>query len=53
MVEATFIGNLISVATLGWLLVPPANRAFDWGLRPIPNGPRWMTAAGVVLIIGL
>ncbi len=53
MAEATFIGNLLSVAALGWLLVPPANRAFDWWLRPVPNGPRWTTAAGVALIIGL
>ncbi len=51
--EATFIGNLLSVAALGWLLVPPANRVLDWWLRPMPNGPRWVTAVGVALIIGL
>ena len=39
MAEATFIGSLTSVATLGWLLVPPTNRAFDWWLRPMPGGP--------------
>ncbi len=53
MAEATFVGNLISEAALGWLLVPPANRVFDWWLRPMSNGPRWVTAAGVALIIGL
>ncbi len=53
MAEATFIGNLLSVAALGWLLVPPANRAFDWWLRPLPSAPRWVTAAGVALIVGL
>jgi hypothetical protein len=53
MAEATFIGNLLSVAALGYLLVPPANRAFDWWLRPTPHGPPWATAAGVTLIIGL
>jgi hypothetical protein len=53
MAEATFIGNLLSVAALGYLLVPPANRAFDWWLRPTPHGPRWATAAGVTLIVGL
>jgi antibiotic biosynthesis monooxygenase (ABM) superfamily enzyme len=53
MAEAIFIGNLISVAALGQVLVPPANRAFDWWLRPISNGPQWTTAAGVRLIIGL
>jgi uncharacterized protein len=31
---ATFIGNLLSVAALTWLLVPRANRAFEWWLRP-------------------
>ena len=50
---ATFIGNLFSVAALTWLLVPWANRAFDWWLRPTPkNSPR-TEAAGVSLIIGL
>jgi len=49
MAEAIFIGNLISVAALGWVLVPPANRAFDQWLRPMPHGPRWTTAAGVAL----
>jgi len=53
MAEATFIGNLLSVAALGYLLVPPANRAFDWWLRPTPNGPRWVTAGGVTMIVGL
>ena len=53
MAEATFIGNLLSVAALGWVLVPPANRAFDWWLRPRPDAPQWVTAAGVALIIGL
>ncbi len=53
MAEATFIGNLLSVAALGWVLVPPANRAFDWWLRPSPSVPRWTTAAGVALIVGL
>jgi len=31
----------------------PVNRAFDWWLHPMPNGPRWVTAAGAALIIGL
>jgi len=53
MAEATFVGNLLSVAALGWVLVPPANRAFDRWLRPMPHGPRWTTAAGVALIAGL
>jgi uncharacterized protein len=50
---ATFIGNLLSVAALTWLLVPWANRAFDWWLRPTPNDSPKMEAAGIALIIGL
>ena len=53
MAEATFIGNLLSVAALGYLLVPPANRAFDWWLRPTSHAPRWVTAGGVALIVSL
>ena len=50
---ATFIGNLLSVAALTWTLVPWANRAFDWWLRPTPKDSPRVEAAGVALIIGL
>jgi uncharacterized protein len=50
---ATFIGNLLSVAALTWLLVPWANRAFGWWLRPTANASPGVEAAGVALIIGL
>jgi uncharacterized protein len=50
---ATFIGNLLSVAALTWLLVPWANRAFGWWLRPTANVSPGVEAAGVALIIGL
>ena len=50
---ATFIGNLLSVAALTWLLVPWVNRAFGWWLRPTPNDSPRIEAAGVALIIGL
>jgi antibiotic biosynthesis monooxygenase (ABM) superfamily enzyme len=49
---ATFIGNAISVAALTWVLVPPANRAFDWWLRPRSNDSLSMEAAGIALLIG-
>jgi antibiotic biosynthesis monooxygenase (ABM) superfamily enzyme len=49
----TFIGNLLSVAALTWLLVPWANRAFDWWLRPTASISPRAEAAGVALIIGL
>jgi antibiotic biosynthesis monooxygenase (ABM) superfamily enzyme len=50
---ATFIGNLLSVVALTWLLVPRANRAFDWWLRPTPKDSPWVEAAGVLLIVSL
>ena len=50
---ATFIGNLLSVVALTWLLVPWANRAFGWWLRPTANVSPRVEAAGVALIVGL
>ena len=50
---ATFIGNLLSVAALTWMLVPWANRAFDWWLRPKPDDSPRMEAAGIALIAAL
>lgn len=40
MTESTFVGNLISVAALAWVLVPVANRVFCWWLRPAVSGGR-------------
>ncbi|HEX2741291.1 MAG TPA: antibiotic biosynthesis monooxygenase [Rubrobacter sp.] len=53
MAEGTFIGNLLSVAALGYLLVPRANRVFDWWLRPTSKNSPGVEAAGIALIIGL
>ena len=50
---ATFVGNLLSVAALTWLLVPWANRAFDWWLRPTSNDSPRIEVAGIALIVGL
>ena len=50
---ATFVGNLLSVAALTWLLVPWASRAFGWWLRPAPGVPLRTEVAGISLIIGL
>ena len=50
---ATFVGNLLSVAALTWLLVPRVNRAFSWWLRPIPDGSPRLEFAGVALILAL
>lgn len=53
MAEAIFIGNLLSVAATGFLLIPLALRAFGWWLRPSPNAPLSVEAAGISLIVGL
>ncbi len=53
MAEAIFIGNLLSVAAMGFLLIPLALRAFDWWLLPRPSGSLKVEAAGIALIVGL
>jgi uncharacterized protein len=52
-VFGTFLGNAVSVWLLAWPVMPTANRAFDWWLRPGPLGPRRTTAAGIILLLGL
>ena len=53
MAVATFIGNLLSVAATGFLLIPLALRAFEWWLLPRPNDSPRVEAAGISLIVGL
>ena len=53
MAEAIFIGNLLSVAATGFLLIPLALRAFQWWLLPRPNDFPRVEAAGIALIVGL
>jgi antibiotic biosynthesis monooxygenase (ABM) superfamily enzyme len=48
---ALFIGNAVSVSLLGWLLVPQASRLLEWWLSPAPSAPRWVSWAGVGLIV--
>ncbi len=50
---ALFIGNAVSVAALGWILVPAANRIFGWWLYPSGPDPRRTSLVGVVLVVGL
>jgi antibiotic biosynthesis monooxygenase (ABM) superfamily enzyme len=50
---ALFIGNAVSVALLGYLLVPQASRALMWWLTPATDAPKWITAAGTALVIAL
>ncbi len=53
MAVATFIGNALSVAVTGFLLIPFAIRAFEWWLVPRPKDSPGMEAAGIALIVGL
>ena len=53
MAESTFIGNALSVAVTGFLLIPLALRAFKWWLLPRPNNSSRVEAAGIALIVGL
>lgn len=52
MAVATFIGNLLSVAATGFVLIPLALRAFRWWLLPGPNHTSAIEAAGIALVIG-
>jgi len=53
MAEAIFIGNLLSVAATGFVLIPLALRAFEWWLLPRPNDSTRVEAAGIALVIVL
>ena len=48
---ATFIGNALSVAATGFLLIPVANRAFEWWLLPAPKDSARVEAAGIGLVL--
>ena len=50
---ALFVANIISVAALGWLLVPAADRLFGWWLYPTRLGRRTATVVGVSVVVAL
>jgi antibiotic biosynthesis monooxygenase (ABM) superfamily enzyme len=49
---ALFIGNVVSVLLLSWL-VPAASRSFRWWLAPGCDGRGWTSPAGAGLILML
>ena len=53
MAVATFIGNLLSVAATGFVLIPLVLCAFEWWLLPRSNDSWGVEAAGIGLIVGL
>jgi len=52
-VVGTFLGNSISVGLLTWPLMPIANCALDWWLRPSRPMARRITPLGTVLLAAL
>jgi hypothetical protein len=47
---ALFIGNVVSVLLLNWL-VPRVSNRFDWWLAPTRDADRWTSLAGAALIL--
>jgi antibiotic biosynthesis monooxygenase (ABM) superfamily enzyme len=47
---ALFIGNVVSVLLLNWL-VPWTSRGFGWWLAPPPDAGRSISVAGAMLIM--
>jgi uncharacterized protein len=53
---ALFIGNIVSVALLGWVLLPAANRLFSWWLNPSGRHrvlADWFGTALMLLLCGV
>ncbi len=44
---------MLVVVALGWLLVPAADRVFDWWLRPRGRDRQRTTLAGVAVVVAL
>jgi antibiotic biosynthesis monooxygenase (ABM) superfamily enzyme len=52
-VAGTFLANAISVGLLTWPVMPIANRALDWWLRPSRLAARRITPLGAGLLIAV
>ena len=50
---ALFIANIISVATLGWLLVPATDRVFGWWLYARGRSRALISVVGVAVVLAL
>ncbi len=50
---ALFIANIISVLTLGWILVPAADKLFGWWLYPEGRSRRRTTVIGTGVVVAL
>ncbi|MCB0914592.1 MAG: antibiotic biosynthesis monooxygenase [Actinobacteria bacterium] len=50
---ATFIGNAVSVALTGFLLIPWASRLLRWWLVPPAEESTRRTAIGAIVVVGL
>jgi antibiotic biosynthesis monooxygenase (ABM) superfamily enzyme len=50
---AIFIGNALSVAATGFVLIPLGIRALQWWLLPRPNASPMVEAAGIGVVVAL
>jgi hypothetical protein len=50
---ALFMANIISVAALGWLLVPAVDKLLGWWLHPRGRDRHLVTVVGTVVVIAL
>ncbi len=46
-----FVSNTVSTVLLGYFFVPPVARLFNWWLSPAAAAPRWVSLAGVGVIV--
>ncbi len=49
---ALFIGNVVSIVLLGWL-IPLASRRLGWWLQPTAGGPARTAVGGTLLVLAL
>jgi uncharacterized protein len=53
LAQGTFIGNVISVFVLAWPFMPLAILGMNWWLLPAKDAPKWITPAGIALLLAL
>jgi len=53
LAQGTFIGNVVSVFVLAWPFMPLIIRVMNWWLLPAKDAPKWITPAGIGLLLVL
>jgi hypothetical protein len=49
---ASLIGNIFSVAILGWPVTAILGKAMGWWIRPAPGASRWNDLTGALVMVG-